>query len=154
MRYKNILFLCTGNSCRSPMAEGLLKRKMKNKNVTIHSAGTHAIEGVSASENSIAVMREDRIDIANHKAQFLNEELVKEADLIFAMAPEHINYVRYSYPKYYDKIYLLKRFGRERENLDDDTIHDPIGGDKDQYRICFKILKFEANRISELLFEE
>lgn len=136
------------------MAEGLLKSRLKSKNVKVHSAGTHAFEGVGASENSIAVMLEDRIDIADHKARIINEDLVKEVDLIFAMAPDHIDYFRYTYPKYFDKVYLLKRFGREKEQLDDDTIHDPIGGDKDRYRQCFRILKSEINRIAELLFEE
>jgi len=154
MKYKSILFLCTGNACRSPMAEGILKRLMKSRDVVIRSAGTHAIEGLPPSENSVAVMKENGIDISRHKARSLTKKMLKESDLVLAMAPEHVDYIRTFFPRYFDKVYLLKKFGRENRYIEDEAIHDPIGGDESVYRECYTILENEVIRVASILFDE
>lgn len=154
MKYKSILFICTGNACRSPMAEGILKQLVKNRDVVVRSAGIHAIEGFPPSENSVAIMKENGMDISQHKARSITKKILKESDLVLAMAPEHVDYIRTFYPKYFDKVYLLKKFGRENGYVEDKTVHDPIGGDESIYRECYDILINEVIRIASILFDE
>lgn len=153
MKLSNILFLCTGNSCRSPIAEGLLRSTVSDRDVKVSSAGTHAFEGAPASENSIKAMELYDLDISSHEARQLTEEILREVDLVFAMASDHIEYVKKVFPKYFDKTYLLRRFGRENDHLMNEDVEDPIGGSIEQYLECYSLLDAEIKRIAEILFE-
>lgn len=88
---KKILFVCTGNTCRSPMAEGLFKKMAKEKQlpVEVQSAGLAAFAGVPATPEAILVCLEKGVDISGHQSQPLNKSLVMESDLILTMTARH-----------------------------------------------------------------
>jgi len=137
-KYKNILIVCTGNTCRSPMAMGLLKKALKNKRgVKISSAGVLAGNGSRASSHAIGVMKEEGIDISGHRSQPLTKSLVAAADLILVMTQVHklevINLL--DYPG--KEIYLLKEFISDK-NVTDLDISDPIGRSRAVYRECLE----------------
>ncbi|MFC1493629.1 low molecular weight protein arginine phosphatase [candidate division KSB1 bacterium] len=150
--YKNILFVCTGNSCRSPMAEGILKDMVKDLEIKVSSAGTSAIDGLPPSANGVDVCRENGVDISDLRSSYLYEELMAEADLVLVMAEEHLEYIKRMYPKYYDKAYLLTKFGREHvKNMIEIDVYDPYGGEMGEYRETFEYIKKEIERIYPLI---
>lgn len=151
--YKNILFLCTGNACRSPMAEGILKDLANKHDIIVSSAGTHAFDGFPASELSVRIMKQNGIDISGHNGQLLNRGMVEGADIIFAMSEEHIEFMKRNFPLHEYKTHLLRQFRRSDEWLPDPTIFDPIGGDESDYMECFSLLKKEIARIFPKIIE-
>lgn len=132
-----VLFVCTGNICRSPLAEALLRQMLKQKNVEgieVASAGTAAATGEGASEGGYLVGLECGLDMSGHKAQPLTKELVEEADLILCMSPHHVLRARALGAG--DKAHLLGEFaGRE---ADDAEVPDPFGGDLEDYRVTYR----------------
>jgi len=156
----HVLFVCSGNSCRSPMAEGLLRLKLPSRlqdEVVIESAGTLGIDGMPAARNSIEIVQERGGDISQHHSQGITDELVEEADLILAMAHEHVDYLHENFPPYRENVFLLKRFARNsneaasQDDPDDDEIFDPIGSDKETYRVCAQMIDSELQRIMPTL---
>lgn len=88
-----VLFVCTGNTCRSPLAEATARKLASERgleDVTFASAGTGAIGGASASEGSILVGLERGLDLGSHRSQPLTAELVRESDLILGLAEQHV----------------------------------------------------------------
>src|SRR6185295_922503 len=88
-----LLFVCTGNTCRSPMAEAIARREAIERglaDVEVSSAGTSAWDGAPASDGALLVALERRLDLGNHRAQQLSAELVAEHDLILVMGPHHL----------------------------------------------------------------
>src|SRR4029077_20325873 len=109
---KKILFVCTGNVCRSPMAEGLLRHMLRGRNdMQVASAGLGALEGAGATDVSIDVMAAIQIDISSHVSQPLGSELVRQADFILTMTRQHYDAIQALYTAAAEKTFLVREFG-------------------------------------------
>ena len=133
---KTILFLCTGNVCRSPMAEGLFRHAVKGRGeFRIVSAGIGAIDGEPPTHHSVQAMREIGINISGQRSRALTSELVRSADLILGMTHSHTDTVALLYPKAAEKTFLLREFDETLEPYEKD-ISDPIGSPYHVYVEC------------------
>ncbi|MEW5898712.1 MAG: low molecular weight protein arginine phosphatase [Bacillota bacterium] len=132
---KKILFVCTGNTCRSSMAEAIARKMLRDRKkqdqVQVSSAGTAALPNAGATEQAIAVMEEMGINLREHKATLLTPELVKEADLVLTMTGAHKEQVKRLIPEAKEKVFTLAEFAGAGTD-----ILDPIGGPVDVYRQC------------------
>jgi protein-tyrosine-phosphatase len=147
-----IIFVCTGNVCRSPMAAGLLKERLAEKGrddeYEVRSAGVYGLDGRRASRNAIFVMAERGVDIADHIAHTLTGEDVAQADLVLAMSREHAQFIRQSWPQYAWKIYLLSEMAGQRE-----SIADPFGGPLEDYRTTADLIERYIDKGLERILE-
>lgn len=127
-----ILFVCTGNSCRSPMAVGFLKEMLKEKRgIRIDSCGTIFSSFGGPTPQTIKIMKEHGIDISSHKTKSLSKDLIDEADLILVMERKHRERIRELNPEAENRTFLLKEFAGDKGNLE---IRDPIGLSDEVYR--------------------
>ncbi|HTL72473.1 MAG TPA: ribose 5-phosphate isomerase B, partial [bacterium] len=133
---KTILFLCTGNVCRSPMAEGLFRHAVKGRGeFRILSAGLGAMDGQPPTHHSVQAMKELGIDISHQRSRALTADLVKQADLILGMTHSHTDTVALLYPQAAEKTFLLREFDETLEPYEKD-ISDPIGSPYHIYAEC------------------
>ncbi len=133
---KTVLFVCTGNVCRSPMAEGLFRRAAAGHgDFRVLSAGLGAVDGQPPTPHSVAAMRELGIDISNQCSRMLTAELVQDADYIFGMTRSHVDTITLLYPPAAEKIFLLREFDGTVDPFEKD-IADPIGGSYEVYESC------------------
>lgn len=126
-----VLFVCTGNTCRSPMAEGILKRIIKEKglNMKVYSAGVAVYQGDRASRNSIKAMNNIGIDISEHQASQISHELIEDADLILTMSNSHKDFILSSFESSKDKTFTLLEYAYKT----DKNVADPFGGNLAMY---------------------
>ena len=130
----SVLFICTANICRSPMASALFRQKIKKiysvDNWLITSAGTWATDGMPASLNSIAVMDEKGINIQDHRSQIVSSELLQKHNLVLTMEKGHKEALQVEFPKWADRVYLLSEMIGGSFDID-----DPYTGTIDDYRV-------------------
>jgi glycine hydroxymethyltransferase len=138
---KSILFVCTGNICRSPIAEGLFRQLIGNrKDIEVSSAGVHAVRGQPPSLYAVQVCEEDGVDISNLRSQPLTAALVDQATHIFGMTGAHLESIHMLFPHGADKAYLLREFEEPGATVWRD-VPDPIGMGRDVYETCAHTIK-------------
>jgi glycine hydroxymethyltransferase len=138
---KNVLFVCTGNICRSPIAEGLFRRLTGNrKDIEVTSAGVHAVRGQPPSVYAVEVCAEEGANISDLRSQPLTGGLIEQATHIFAMTGAHVETIQTLFPQSAEKTFLLREFEEPGTTVWRD-VPDPIGLGRDVYEDCARIIK-------------
>ena len=142
---KQILFVCTGNSCRSVMAEGLFRKWVgpKAKEYAAFSAGISAIGGMAASPETVRVMLEEGVDVSDHHSQHLTADRVRSAHKILVMERMHRDWVLGISPESMDKVHLLTDYASKELKMKtpDIDIPDPIRSSDGFYKDVLNVIK-------------
>jgi L-threonylcarbamoyladenylate synthase len=134
-----VMFVCTGNTCRSPMAEMLFRKlvseqlgcrnqELRERGLDVFSAGVGAWENLPASPEAVQVMREHGLDLTEHLSRRVERGMIEQSTLVLALTSRHRDLLLNECPALGSRIHLLDRDGRD--------VHDPFGGTVDDYRRC------------------
>lgn len=138
---KNILFVCTGNTCRSPMAAALLSHNGKAQ-FNVKSAGVFAMDGQSASNHAVQALLEKGIE-SNHHSSHLDVDKMEWAEIIMSMTNGHKQQILSLYPQYQEKVFTFYEYveGVERD------IADPFGGSLEDYQSTLQELEILTTKL-------
>jgi protein-tyrosine-phosphatase len=146
-KIERILFVCTGNTCRSPMAEALCNKYLPD--VEALSAGIGTMNGLPASIGAIDAMNSMGLNIDHHRSRSLTSYLLADADLVLCMSASHKDTILKALPEYADKVFTLTEFVGEEGD-----IPDPFGGDYETYIACAERLDQLIGKLADKLNEE
>jgi protein-tyrosine-phosphatase len=143
-----VLFVCTGNTCRSPLAEAIARKiaaQFGRADVTFSSAGTHAAEGAPATDEALLVGLEREVDLSGHRSRRVTRELLADQDLVLVMSDSHLGHVKSLSPG--TRVEMLAGYGGKQRARR--SIGDPFGGDLAVYRETADELERELRVVLE-----
>lgn len=141
---RQVLFVCTGNSCRSVMAEFLFNKMAADKglNVRAHSAGVAAPQGSGPSFETLEVLKLDGVDARRHTSRMIREDMMESSDMVLALTEQHATHLKRHFPEGESKVYLMTEFytGGDRA-LFIQGIPDPIGMNQHFYKNTYLVIR-------------
>jgi protein-tyrosine phosphatase len=142
---RHILVVCLGNICRSPIAEYVLRKQLKGRDVTVASAGIAATKGTRIDPLALAVLDEHGIDAYRHVARRLDQSMLDAADLVLVMERSHLEFIRARFPSATGKTFLLGRWQGGFE------MPDPLGKPRETFEHLYRAVERATHRWCELI---
>ncbi|WP_105616703.1 low molecular weight protein arginine phosphatase [Vallitalea okinawensis] len=148
--WHRIIFVCTGNTCRSPMAERLMMNELGDNigELKVISRGLSVLYPQGANEKAHEQMKQRGIDLSNHEATLLSDQDMDDATLVLTMTHRHKQVLVSSYPSYENNFFTLKEYVHEEGDVE-----DPFGSSDEIYEKCAKELQYLVKRLVELIIE-
>lgn len=152
---KKVLFICTGNICRSALAEGIFNHQIKQKKAAdafvAISAGMYVTDNEKASHHAIEVLKPMQIDITGHRSKGVNEVFMEEAFIVITMTRAHKNALRLQYPQHGHKVFTFHEYTEGDASKD---VEDPYGMPASFYMACSNDLSQGIEKLIEKLEAE
>ena len=145
---KHVLFVCTGNTCRSPMAEGLFRKAIEGRNdFEVGSAGVAAYKGSTASPETLSILKKRGASLDGFKSRPVSDALLKQATHVFAMTEGHLAMLEARFSDHADKFYLVREFSGISDKRQGIDVPDPIGMGMAAYEEVAKVLEAAIPKI-------
>lgn len=146
---KKVMFVCTGNICRSAMAHGYMQEKVNRaydkNNYLISSCGIYAVTGEKSTNNAVLAMKDYNVNLENHRATNINDIDIENYDIILCMTMQHKRNVLELFPKLIGKVFTLKEYVNSNEVYKD--IDDPWGLNLQVYKDCAKVIVENVDKL-------